>query len=283
MTAATLTHQPAASIRSDARLSFARILRSEWIKLTSLRSTVWSLALIVVLGVGLSLMIASLGSALGGEQAVADPNTVLTATTIGVGFGQLIAAVLGVLVISGEYSTGMIKSTLAAVPGRVSVLVAKSLVLFTLVTAVGFVTVFGSWAATYPIFESQGAAVSLGDDGLAVALAGSAVYLGLVAVFAIGLGTLLRSTAGGLAAALGVLLVLDTAVSLLAIAADWVSDITPYLFSQAGAAMAQLPFSDNSDQFGLGTLEPWQGALVALAWTLVAFTLGAIRLKRQDA
>lgn len=283
MTAATLTYQPAASIRSDARLTFARILRSEWIKLTSLRSTYWSLALIAVLGIGFSLLLVSFTSGFV-DNAEPDPNGVLTTTTVGVGFGQLIAAVLGVLVISGEYSTGMIRSTLAAVPSRLPVLVAKALVLFALVTTVGLVTLFSAWAVTYPIRDGQGVAVGLGEPNFALALVGAAAYLGLTAVFALGLGTLLRSAAGGIAVALGIILVVDGVVPLLSLAVDWVSDITPYLFSSAGVAMARIPGeAAGTDPFAMTMLEPWAGTLVVIAWTLVSLTLGALRLTRKDA
>ena len=286
MTAATLPQSstPSPSIPSDARLTFPRILRSEWIKLTSLRSTLWSLALIVMLGVGLSLLVSSVGFGVGGEGPSApDPGIVLTTSTIGVGFGQLIAAVLGVLVISGEYSTGMIRSTLAAVPARLPVLAAKAIVLFLLVTAVGALTMFGAWAASYPVYESQGLAVGLDEPGLALALAGAALYLGLTAVFALGLGTLLRSAAGGIAAALGVILVIPTIVPLIALAFEWVNDIAPYLISNAGAAMSRLPSAEAVPTMGQTLLEPWVGALVVLAWSAVSLTLGAIALRRRDA
>lgn len=283
MTAATLTPSP--SVRTDARLTFARILRSEWIKLTSLRSTLWSLSLIVVLGVGLGFLVASLGLGDPGASgpSTPDPSTVLTTATIGVAFGQLIAAVLGVLVVSGEYSTGMIRSTLAAVPTRLPVLGAKALVLFLLVTTVGAITMFGAWAATYPVFEGQGLAIGLDEPGLALALAGAAVYLGLTAVFALGLGTLVRSSAGGIAAALGVILVIPTVLPLVALAVDWVDEVAPYVLSNAGVAMARLSSSEAVDPVGQVLLEPWLGGLVVLAWTLVSFTLGAIALRRRDA
>lgn len=280
MTAATLTPSP--SVRPDARLTFARILRSEWIKLTSLRSTLWSLGLIVLLGVGLSFLVSSLGVGAPGA-ATPDPGTVLTTATIGVAFGQLIAAILGVLVVSGEYSTGMIRSTLAAVPTRLPVLGAKALALFLLVTAVGAITMFGAWAATYPVLDSQGIAVGLDEPGLALALAGAAVYLGLTAVFALGLGTLLRSSAGGIAAALGVILVIPTVLPLVSLAVDWVDEVAPYIFSNAGVAMARLPSQESSEEMGQLLLEPAIGGLVALAWTLVSLTLGAIALRRRDA
>lgn len=286
MTAETLTprRNPSPSIRSDARLTFPRILRSEWIKLTSLRSTLWSLALIVVLGVGMSLLVASLGFGVGVDGPSApDPGSVLMTATIGVAFGQLIAAVLGVLVISGEYSTGMIRSTLAAVPARLPVLAAKSIVLFLLVTLVGAVTMFGAWAVSYPVLDSQGLAVGLDEPGLALALAGAAVYLGLTAVFALGLGTLLRSAAGGIAAALGIILVLPTVLPLLSLAIDWVDEIAPYVFSNAGTAMARLASESPAQPMGQTLLDPWVGGLVVLAWTLVSLALGAIVLRRRDA
>ncbi|KQV25214.1 MULTISPECIES: ABC transporter permease [unclassified Microcella] len=281
MTAATLTPSP--TVRSDARLTFPRILRSEWIKLTSLRSTLWSLGLIVALGVGLSFLVASLGFGMEGASAP-DPGAVVTTATIGVSFGQLIAAVLGVLMVTGEYSTGMIRSTLAAVPARLPVLAAKSLVLFLLVSAVGAITMFGSWAATYPVLDAQGLAVGLAEPGLAPALAGAAVYLGLTAVFALGLGTLLRSSAGGIAASLGVILVIPTVLPLLSLAVDWADEVAPYIFSNAGVAMARLPSTESVEEsIGQTLLEPGLGGLVVLAWTLVSLTLGAIALRRRDA
>ena len=280
MTAATMTL--AASVRTDARLTFPRIVRSEWIKLTSLRSTVWSLGLIAVLGIGMSLAMASLG---GWEASTPDPNLVLTITTVGVAFGQLIAAVLGVLVVSGEYSTGMIRSTLAAVPTRLPVLAAKTLVLFVLVTVVGAVTVFGAWAATYPLLATNNMAVGLGELEFTVALLGTAAYLGLTAVFALGVGTLLRSAAGGIAAALGVILVIPMIMPLLAMAFDWVTDLAPYMFSSAGAAMSSIAADSQAAANPLQPeqLEPWLGGVVVLIWTAVSLAVGAITLRRRDA
>lgn len=281
MTAMTLP--VSATVRPDARLGFGRVVRSEWIKLTSLRSTWWSLALIVVLGVGISLLMAStVDWSLSTEPAGA-AGLALTIATVGLTFGQLIAAVLGVLVMSGEYSTGMIRSTLAAVPTRLPVLAAKSIVLFLLVTVVGALTIFGAWAATYPILDAQGVAAGLGSDGLALALAGGAAYLGLTALFALGLGTLLRAAAGGIAAALGIILVVPIVLPLLAMAIDWVAELSPFLFSSAGSAMASLPTEAGFAAGGVERLDPWVGALVVVAWSAVSLVLGAIALARRDA
>ena len=116
---------------SASHLTTAGILRSEWIKLRSVRSTVWSYAIIVVVSLGMALLMSTTfnfgGATLPAEQHV---YIVMQASTFGIYFGQLIVAVLGVLIISGEYSTGMIRSTLTAVPKRIPALAAKALVLF---------------------------------------------------------------------------------------------------------------------------------------------------------
>lgn len=279
MSAETLTRPTA--LAPDIRLTFGRVLRSEWIKLTSLRSTVWSLGLIVALGIGLSILMAATidtGGGAGGSAAL----TVMIAR-IGLTFGQLIAAILGVLVISGEYSTGMIRSTLAAVPARLPVLAAKAITLFALVTVVGAVTVFGAWAATYPLLDAQGRAMGLDADGVAIALAGGALYLGLTAVFALGLGALLRAAAGGMAAALGVILVLPMVMPLLALAAPWVADIDPFMFASAGASMSDLPIEQSSpDPLRGAPLQPWAGGLVVAGWSAASLALGAVALHRRN-
>lgn len=280
-----MTETPAFAPEQDLRLSFPRILRSEWLKLTSLRSTIWSLALIVVLGIGLSLAMAATVRFASSEGFPTGPSAEMTVmvATVGISLAQLIAAVLGVLVISGEFSTGMIRSTLAAVPKRLPVLAAKVVVLFLTVTVTGVITLFGAWAATYPLLAGRDIAVPLTEPGVAAALAGGAVYLGLTAVFALGLGTLLRAAAGGIAAALAVILVLPIVLPLLGLVADWVRDLIPYTFSSAGSAMATL-VSDAPTPTGVPeTLDPWAGAVVVLVWTAASLVLGAIALQRRDA
>jgi len=274
----TTTLPVVSTVRSDARLTFGGILRSEWIKITSLRSTFWSLAIIVVLNLGISLLFAST-MASAGLPAGPSAGFTLTTATVGIMFGQLVAAVLGVLAMSGEYSTGMIRSTLTAAPSRLPVLAAKAIVLFGLVTVVGLIALFGSWAATYPMFAALDLAVGLGEPGFALALIGGATYLGLIAVFALGLGTLLRSAAGGIAAALGVILILPVVLQLLGIAVEWVRDLVPYLLSSAGESMGSLA----TDAEASGTLEPWAGALVVLAWAAVSLLFAAIALRGRDA
>lgn len=287
------TRDASASPRATGpALSFSGVLRSEWIKLLSLRSTVWSYGLIIVLWVGFGLLVAwtfSFGTDNAPGSAAPPPpppglaaEITLTVSTLGVAsIGQLIAAVLGVLVISGEYSTGMIRSTLAAVPRRLTVLAAKAIVLFVTTTLVGLVSAAITYLVTYPILDGQGLASGLDEPGLAIALLGSALYLGLVAVFALGLGTLIRASAGGIAAALGVLLMLPILISVLSAFVDWAEEIQPFLLSNAGAVL----YSIHADaDVGMGMawestqLDPLPAALVVLGWTI-----GALALRRRDA
>jgi ABC-2 type transport system permease protein len=261
------------------RLSAAGIVRSEWIKLRSVRSTVWSYAIIVVASFGVALLLSTTIS-FDGTPPPADLHNdlVLQASTFGIFFGQLVVGVLGVLTMSGEYSTGMVRSTLTAVPKRLPALAAKALVLFLTTFVVGLVSVFGSLLIALPLLSTQGVQADFSDASLIGNLVLGALYLGLVAVFALGLGTVLRSSAGGIAATLGTILLLPTIVSLFAALtrADWANDLMPYLFSNAGDGMYNpVP--------GGAALEQWQSAVVVVAWVAVSLVAGALLLKRRDA
>jgi ABC-2 type transport system permease protein len=279
MSATTTASRPSSRPASLPRLSAAGIVRSEWIKLRSVRSTVWSYAIIVVVSFGIALLLSTTISFDGTPPPAELHNgLVLQASTFGIFFGQLIVGVLGVLTISGEYSTGMVRSTLTAVPKRLPALAAKALVLFVTTFVVGLISVFGSLLIALPLLDGQGVRADFSDGSLIGNLVLGALYLGLVAVFALGLGTLLRSSAGGIAATLGTILLLPTIVSLIAglTQAEWANDLMPYLFSNAGDAMYNpVP--------GGGALEQWQSALVVVAWVAVSLVAGALLLKRRDA
>ena len=275
--------QRATQSPSQARLRFSGVLRSEFIKLRSLRSTVGLLLAIILFGVGVSV---ALGLTLedAGLPAMGSAGFMLDQVTIGtVLFGQLIAGVLGVLVISGEYSSGTIQSTLIAVPTRVSVLAAKAVVLFLATTASALVALFGSWAITYPMLAVFGIEIGLGSPGVVFALIGAAVYVGLSGVLGLGIGTLLRSVAAGVATVISVILLLPIVLSVLP-ASSLVRNLHLLAMSKAGDAMASLTdagggFMDLSDGF----VSPAAGWLVAAVWAGVFIVLGAIRRRGRDA
>jgi ABC-2 type transport system permease protein len=262
-----------------AQLNTVGIIRSEWIKLRSVRSTIWSYAIVVVVSLGIALLLSFATNFGGGVPPENLHNDIVLQTaTFGVYFGQLIVAVLGVLIISGEYTTGMIRSTLTAVPKRIPALAAKALVLFVATFLVGLVSVFGSLLIAVPVLGGQGIDADFSDGSLIGNMVLSAVYLALVAVFALGLGTVLRSSAGGIAAALGTILLLPTILQLFAglTQAQWAMDLMPYLFSNAGTGMYTPTTAE-------GALEQWQNALVVLGWVVVSLGAGALLLKRRDA
>lgn len=265
----------AGRLPTTSGLTFAGILRSEWIKLRTVRSTSWSYAIVVVISLGMAaIMSLSLDLSGGGDLPAAQQTSlVVQASTFGIFFGQLVVAVLGVLVVGGEYSTGMISSTLTAVPRRLPALWAKAAVLFTATFAVGAVANVGSFLVAAPILAGKGINASLFDGAVIMPLLAGALYLALVAVFALGVGAILRNSAGGIAATLGMLLLLPIVLSM--IPATWAADLIPYLISNAGAGMMA--------SGGSAIMEPWQALLVVLGWLVVSLAGAAVLLKRRDA
>jgi ABC-2 type transport system permease protein len=264
------------------RLSFARVMRSEFIKITSLRSTVGLLLAIVVLGMGTSIIL-GLTIKDAGLPSASSAGFMLDQVTIGtVLFGQLIAGVLGVLVISAEYSSGTIQTTLIAVPSRLAVLFAKAIVLFLSAAAAAAVALFGSWAVTYPMLAAYGLEIGLTEPGVLLALVGGAVYVGFAAVLGLGIGTLLRAVAAGIATVISVILLLPIILSVIP-ASDVVRSIHLLSMSKAGDALTNpadgSAFIDLTD----GYVSPAAGFLVAAVWALVFLLIGAVRLRKKDA
>ncbi|MDQ0892560.1 ABC transporter permease subunit [Agromyces ramosus] len=270
--------------RATTALNFPGVLRSEWIKLRSLRSTIWSYVILVVLALGMALLM-SLSFISGGGPAAemgpaglsseAQAGLLVQASTFGAFFGQLVVAVLGVLVITGEYSTGMIRSTLAAVPTRLPALAAKAMVLFAVTFVMATISAVGAFFVASAVFADSDITASLLDADVILPILGSALYLGLVALFALGVGTMLRSSAGGIATVVGVLLVLPLVLQM--IPAEWVADVLPYVLSTAGVGM----FSDTSAAADAPSF--WENLLIVLAWVGASIAGATVLLKRRDA
>lgn len=279
--APTATH-PSQGARTT-RLTFGGVVAAEWIKLRSLRSTVWSYLIVIAISLGMALLMSlSMVNGMGGEEIDGGPlpveqthELVLQASTFGVYFGQLVVGVLGVLVISGEYTTGMIRSTLTAVPKRLPALAAKGIVLFVATFVVGLLANLGAYLTATIVFGSE---LELFDANTLLTLAGGALYLALVAVFALGVGTIIRSSAGGIAAVLGLLLLLPTILQL--IPADWAHDAVPYLLSSSGMTMFMAIGADPATIVGPNA---WQSLLIVLAWVGASLAGAAVLLKRRDA
>lgn len=269
-------------------LGAAGIVRSEWIKLRTVRSTLWCYGVLILLLVGVGLLIASLsdfgGNELTGEAARA---TVVGITTAGLNVAVLIVAVLGSLIVTGEYSTGMIRSTFAAVPRRTGAIAAKAVVL----AASTFVaTSVGIWLAalvTWPILAGKGVAVQLEAPSVFLPMLGGALYVTMIALLAFGFGTILRSTAGSLATVLGLIMVAPLILQLLAglTHAEWVSDIGALLPQNAGSQLYAYDGASTIPGPAAGglTLNGWGGFGVLAAWDAVVLAVALILVKRRDA
>jgi ABC-2 type transport system permease protein len=282
MTAAP-TLQRTTYVSAPDRLRFRHLLRGEFIKLMSLRSTAFLLAALLALGIGVSLLFA-LTLESGGVPSVASADFSLDAVTLGtVIFGQMIAGVLGVLMISSEYSSGTIQPTLIAAPRRIPTLAAKALVLFPVLAGVALISLFGSWALTFPIYADFGIATGLQASGFAFALVGGGIYVGLCGVFGLGVGTLVRSAVGGSVVVFCTTLLAPILTSVLP-TSEVVRTMRLYLLSHAGDSMVRLGdpalgFAEASVQY----LSPLGGWITALAWAAAALIAGAIVLRRRDA
>jgi ABC-2 type transport system permease protein len=262
------------------RVTQLRVAASEWTKLRTLRSTRYTLLAGVGLTIAFAVLPALVNASRWSTMSVADKAGFrpLETSLIGVSFAQLAFGVLGVLIISGEYSTGMIRSTFAAVPKRLPVLWAKAGVfgLVTLVLALPstLIAFFAAQAIlTGHSFNGHDIALSFSDPGVARAVLGGALYLTISGLFGLGLGAILRNTAAGISAFAAILFVLPPLMNVLP--SSWNDAISPYLPSNAGRAIMQ---TGNPAHI----LAPWTGLGVLAAYTAVAIAIAAIQLRRRD-
>jgi ABC-2 type transport system permease protein len=233
---------PSASVRTGRpvyKVTGRRVLRSEWAKFWSLRSTWITLLVGVIALMAFGSIAAARYKSMTGAGQHMDPDfadaSAVSLAVFGVNFGQLALGVLGVLFTAGEYSTGMIRSTLAAVPRRLPVLWSKAAVYGVVAFIVGTAGTVSGFLIANAIVSGTGAHVSLSDGGVLRSLLGAGIYLALVGVIGIALGSLLRSVAGGISVLVASLMLIPGLLSLLP--TTWRNDITPYLPSNAGEAL----------------------------------------------
>lgn len=281
MTSTTLTTLPRQHVPFRGHLSQWRVTVSELTKFRTLRSTGYSMLVAVVLTIGLSAVAGYLTARQWTNMSLHDRATfdAIRVSLVGVTLAQLAIGVLGVLAISNEYTSGMIRSTLAAVPKRLPVLWAKAAVfsgvtfLVMLPTSViGFLT--GQAILHGHTFNGHDVSLSLSDPGVARAVIGSAVYVTLVGLLSLGLGAILRSTAGGISAFVALFFILTPLINVLP--SSWQNAISPYLPANAGNAMMEIGHHAH-------TLAPWTGFGVLAAYTAATLAIAAIQLRRRDA
>lgn len=267
----------------DVRLSFPRVVRSEWIKFRTLRSTIWTLAITLLVIVGIMTLFSAIAAAQSNDPGGAGgAGGSIAVLSIAASLASLAVIVLGVLAITSEYSTGMIRSTLAAVPRRLPALWAKGVVLAVSIFVVTTVAVAISMAVMQLFLGAKGLALDLGDSETVRILVGTPLYLSAIALFAFAIGALLRHSAAALATVLGLLLVIE---SLFLIPWKPLQLISPFLPGTAGSKIL-MPSEDldSLSQVTAGVvLSPWQGYGVLLIWVAVLLAAASVLMKRRNA
>ena len=255
---------------------FVANVRAEWTKLRSVRSTVWTLLAAFGIAVGFGAIVgvsqmSNWDNLKPSERLLFDPTFF---SLSGLWLAQLAVGVLGVLVVTSEYAMGQIQATLGATPQRVTVLAAKAAAFTAVVLAVGTVASFSAFWTVQPIFASKGLGVSISEPGVLRAVFGGALYLAAVGLLGIGLGVILRRTAGAVAALVGLLVL-----------APLVGGFLPASFQEA--AGKYFPAQAGMAVFGVvpdpKALAPWTGYGILLAYVVGALVVGGFLLTRRDA
>ncbi|TWX40054.1 ABC transporter permease subunit [Frigoribacterium sp. ACAM 257] len=291
MTTTTTPRPTTHAHAAGSGVSFAHVLRSEWIKLRSLRSTAWCFAVIAVLLIGFAALGAALSSVFAGSEATPEQQQSIAVTiiTFGSPFAQLVAAVLGALIITGEYGTGMIRSTFTAVPRRTSALVAKIVLVGAGTFVVSLVALAIALLVATPLLAGQGVDVDLADGRLWASVVGAAAAVAFTAMISFGLGAIIRNGAAGIAAAIGVVFVLPIIFGIAQglVGKGWIYTLNEFTPPQAATRLYDYPLDGTSmltmpGVDGSLVLEPWQALLVLVGWVVVLFAVALALVKRRD-
>jgi ABC-2 type transport system permease protein len=274
---ATATHpvmpasEPMVTVDSKP-VTLRRSITAEWIKFRTLRSTLAVLAVAVVGLVVIALIVAFNTRHL---TAKIQPDDAVPSSTLqGYYLGQLLIGALGVLFVTGEYSTGMIRSTFAAVPKRLPVLWAKLIVFAAITTTAMVATCLIAFVTAQGLLSHYRTGYSLGDAGVLRIVIGTGLYLTLVGIIGAMLGWIVRSTPGSLIAYIALILVLPGIFA--NVLGGWGKHVAEFMPSEAGGAFIR-SISEPP------TLSPWTGLGVLILWVLAGVAIAAVQLRRRDA
>jgi len=258
----------------SGRVSFPGVLRSEWTKLRSVRSTAWSLAAAFLLTIALADIAAAVvvnhwPHMHAQDRADFHP---LDVAQVGVQLAQLAIGVLGVLLITAEYSTGMIRASMSAVPRRLPVLAGKTVVYAAVTVALMLPASLVAFVSSQAILSHRQIETTFTAAGVPRAIIGAALYLTVIGVFGLGLGAIVRNTAGGIALFAGIMFVLPPLMNVLPL--SWNQAASPYLPLQAGERIMALHQGNQ--------LAPWTGFGVLCAYAAASLVIAAVLLRRRD-
>lgn len=265
-------------------LTFGRLVRSEWIKFRSIRSTAWCLAILVVVTVAMAALLGNAFETSGPVTTDGANGTLVTINTASVSLTALVVAVLGVLIIAGEYGTGQIRSTFTADPQRTGVILAKAAVLAVTTFVVSAVAIWIGVALSAALQAGKGVDAAVTAPAVFMPLLGASVFVTLLALLAYGIGLLVKSSAGGIAITLGLLLVVPIVLSLVGsvLNAQWILDVARFLPDQAGAQLYAYSSSAGAAQQQGVVLNGWGGFGVLLAEVVVVGALALVAARRRD-
>lgn len=256
-------------------VTFARVLRSEWVRFRSLRSTWITLAVTVLFVIGLGALFTAARAA---HWPPRDPGELVSfeptrASLGGVFLAQLAVGILGVLLVTGEYGTGMVRATFTAVPRRITVLVARTLVCAATTVVVLVPTCLLAFVIGQHFLSSKNIETTLGAPHVTRAVIGAGLYLAAIALLGVALGWLTRHTAGAIGALVAVLLIVPILVHFLP--DPWPDRISEWLPGDAGQTL----WTVRPDPH---TLAPWTGFGVLLAYVAGALVISALLLRHRD-
>lgn len=259
------------------RYGFKGVLASEWTKVRSVRSTVWTLLVTAIVGVGLGAIVTSAQASRWSSRTIVEQLTFDPARSslAGLLFAQLAIGVLGVLVVSSEYSTGTIRSTFSAAPRRPLVLAAKVAVFSTVTLVVGEAVSFVAFFVGQSLLSGKTPTASLSDPSVLRAVTSGGLYLFALGLLALGLATIIRHTAAAISTFVGLLLVLPIIAALLP--SSFSADIGRYLPANIGTVMLTAHYH-GSDPFG-----PWTGFALLCGYAILTVLVGGVLLNRRDA
>jgi len=257
------------------RAGFVDALRSEFTKIRSTRSTYWTLLALIVVCIGIGAL-ASAGTA-SHPQGISPAGFDGTQQSLaGLYVGQLVIAALGALTITSEYSTGMIRTSLAVQPRRGVVFAAKGVVFAVVTLITGLVTSFGSFFVGQAILSGAHLSATLGQPNVLRAVIGGALFLTACGMLAYGLGAVLRHTAAAISAAIGLLFVVTVLVQFLP--HSWQDSVDKWMPALAGSQVWATKVTGGAHQF-----PAWGGFAVLAGWAAAAIIVGLVLFRTRDA
>jgi ABC-type transport system involved in multi-copper enzyme maturation permease subunit len=260
------------------RAGFGGALRSEWTKIRSVRSTVWTLTAAIVIGVGISAL-GNWGQSNHTSESAAElaAKDLVYRSMFGILLGQLVMVVFGALAVTSEYATGMIRTSLSAQPRRLSVFAAKFVVVALVAFVVGEIISFASFLIGAHFWAAKGVHLGLGSHGALQAVIGGGLYLDGAALLAFGVGAAMRHTAGAITTGVFLLFVVTIIVNFMP--NSWQADIDKYLPANAGSQVwATQHTADVGTAFGA-----WAGFAVYMVYAVIALLAGLWVFHRKDA